>query len=122
MVLKEKDQKNLDELVAFLEVNGMRAELRGSAAIAKAVPEGSKRREEYQDIDLNVWDAKEKGPGYFKGRGAIDEFLGNLGIKDFEHSQLPMATWCEGRWQFVWHGTKFDIVYTPRGNRLALYR
>ena len=119
MALKEKDQKNLDEFLALLEANKMRAELRGSAATAKAVPEESKK---YNDLDLNVWDAEEKGPGYKYGRQAVDSFLEKIGVKKFDHSRPFMATWCEVRWQFNYQGTKFDVMYTPAGNWLAPYR
>jgi hypothetical protein len=111
MALREKDQKNLDALIAFLETAGMRASLRGSAAKAKEKTEETK----YDDLDLNVWDAQEEGPGYRLGRRAIDNFLAELGIKNVRFSYSVMATWCEGRWQFDFHETEFDVLYTPHG-------
>lgn len=110
MVLKEKDQKNLDALLAFLETRGMRAELKGSAASGNP---------DYKDIDLNVWDAQEKGPGYKSGRKAMDDFLRDLGVKNVQHSNPVIATWCKGRWKFDFQGTEFNIIYTPSGNQLA---
>ena len=115
MPLKEKDQKNLDALLAFLEANKMRGELRGSAVVAKAVPNESKKSVKYHDLDLNVWDAEEKGPGYHSGRKAIDNFLNKIGINKFHFTPSVAATCVEGRWEFEYKGTKFDVVYTPTG-------
>jgi hypothetical protein len=112
MALKEKDQKNLEDFVAFLETRKMRAELRGSAAAGK---------HDYYDLDLNVWDAEEKGPGYKLGRRAIDNFLKGLGIKNINYTSPVAATWCEGSWKFDWNGTKFDLVYTPWGRSCLGY-
>ena len=118
MVLKEKDQKNLDALIAFLETAGMRASLRGSAAVAK---NETTQKSTYHDLDLNAWDAEEKGLGYRLVKIAMDEFLKSVGAKSIKHSNPVMATWCEGRWQFKYKETEFDIMYTPMGPRFDGY-
>ncbi|MBS3171411.1 hypothetical protein J4449_02245 [Candidatus Woesearchaeota archaeon] len=112
MALREKDQKNLEALLAFLETRKMRAELMGSAASGNP---------NYRDLDLNVWDAQEKGPGYKLGRGAMDNFLKDLGIKNVHFTPPVGATWCEGRWYFNYNGTKFDLIYTPWGQSCLGY-
>ena len=113
MALKEKDQKNLENFLAFLETNKMRGELRGSAAAGKS---------DYNDLDLNVWDAEEKGPGYFFGKGAINKFLNKIGAENINYRCFFSATWCEGLWAFDFNGTKFDISYTPSGPRFVGYK
>lgn len=112
MRLRKKDQKNLEDFLALLETKKMRGELRGSAASGNP---------DYKDLDLNVWDAEERGPGYRLGREAINKFLKYLGIKKVDFSTPIPATWCEGRWQFDYKGTKFDLMYTPTGPRFQGY-
>lgn len=111
--LKEKDKINLENFIALLEAGKMRAELRGSASVGNP---------NYKDLDLNVWDAEEEGPGYRLGRKAMDNLLKSVGAKKIKFSIPFAATWCEGRWQFDFLGTEFDVMYTPGGNRLAHYR
>ncbi len=103
--IREGDRNNLARLLFELEDSGFQSELKGSAVYEP----------NYSDIDLNVWDADEKGPGWHFGKRAIDKFLNKLDAKEINYDNPIMATWCEGRWCFKFNQTNFDIIYTPRG-------
>ena len=52
----------------------------------------------------------------------MDDFLSRLSATNIHFSPPFIATWAQGRWQFNYNGTEFDIVYTPRSPSFLGYK
>ncbi len=107
--LKEKDEKELLDLISILEKEDLKAELRGSAVFTS----------DYYDLDLNVWDTRTQ---YRDNREIINDCLKKANAKEVYFSSPVAATWMVGRWMFHINETKFDIIYTPWGSSMKGYQ